>query len=284
MAKKNNTIGKLMILVGLPASGKTTFANEYYNKKYSRYKPDEVRVVDFDRLMKNTEKSENFISTLIKKGKGGVLFACPTDKMTIILDGLFISNAVYERLISAYVEHVGVDSVEFHFWTPDVDACLWNDRGRRDVSSEASIRNLSIEFPNKKKFSEQFGIPVRVITHNIVKKPEYIFFASENGLTLENDRYLNSCSWCLGGTSWDYMGHSQSVSAEEPCDFEELDDFLLKVAPNITFLQYKKIKRECIEMKEKSSADYYSDTSDGYYSCDMAKLYDLLNEWGYIEK
>ena len=60
-------------------------------------------------------------------------------------------------------------------------------------------------------------------------------------------------------------------------------DFLEKVAPNITFLQYKKIRNHCVDQIEWHVHDYYSSgTTDACWRCDMKELYNLLKEMNYI--
>jgi hypothetical protein len=59
----------------------------------------------------------------------------------------------------------------------------------------------------------------------------------------------------------------------------ELDTLLEKVAPNISFLQYKKITNECISTKDFSEGDYYGGCV--YYSqyvLDVKSLFDILKE------
>ena len=54
------------------------------------------------------------------------------------------------------------------------------------------------------------------------------------------------------------------------------------IAPNLTFLQYKKIENECIEMDEWSNYEYYGGvTYKARYECDLYRLQELLNEMGY---
>lgn len=36
-------------------------------------------------------------------------------------------------------------------------------------------------------------------------------------------------------------------------------------------------------MDSQSSSDYYSNTQEGFYKCDIKELYDILTELGYIE-
>ena len=67
--------------------------------------------------------------------------------------------------------------------------------------------------------------------------------------------------------------------------FEELDNLLEEIAPNVTFLHYKKIRSQCVKTEESYERDYYGGgCSYLNWVCDLEKLYDLLEQQGYIEE
>lgn len=283
MATHIRKITKLLILVGLPGSGKSTFVADYTEK--NRYQLKAFKVVDFDHIRRKIRGREkqgvSLIKTAIECGYAGAMFSISQNNSVVILDGLFLTNADYEMLISAYADIHEIQQVEFHYWTPDVEACLWNDRGRRYIPSEDTIRGLKVEKPNIEELQKKFSIPMKIIKHTVVRKPEYVVFSQEHGLELYQDKYLKSTSWSLGGECWGWDGEKRPLDAEEPCEFAELDDFLMDVAPNLTFLQYKKLRRECVSMKEVEDNDYYSSTTKAFWVCDVEALFNLLEEWGY---
>lgn len=85
-----------------------------------------------------------------------------------------------------------------------------------------------------------------------------------------------------GGNCW---GDSPSrVSAEDPIDLEPLlTMFLEDEVPQVTFLQYTKLRRECFEEYERSESEYYGNWSRHKgIALNMRKLYDELVELGYI--
>ena len=274
---KKRAISKLIILVGLPGSGKTTWA-----KSKSSY-----RIIDFDEIAKRLRckraEGKNIFDMAMESGLGYMLFTTkPHSKEIVVLDGLFTRQSEYELAIEKYYEVFDFDKVEFHYWIPNVDACLWNDRGRRSQSSEATIKALKVERPDVKVLKEKFDMSVTIVEHSVQRKPAYAVIAEENGLRLYGDKYFRSCSWSNGGVAWNYDGEKYPIEAETPLDFAELDDFLMEVSPELTFLQYKKIQRECVTLETENNCDYYSETTSSFYVCDMETLFDLLQTWGYI--
>lgn len=110
----------------------------------------------------------------------------------------------------------------------------------------------------------------------------YDMFCDVNNIV--NKEQLLSDSWSLGGTfgnCWnDKLG---TLSPESPKPFKEFDELLERICPNLTFLQYKKLERECTEIAEYEERDYYGGIEyRSYHKCDLRKLYNLLDEMGYI--
>lgn len=275
--KKNINIDELHLLVGLPGSGKTTYANSTDN--VNPYGPTKS-VVDFDKIQQkinNIKNHDDRFEALIWR-------ACLAFKSKIVfLDGLFLTQNDYEYILSLYFRNPVYDyhikKVIVDYWIPDREACLYNDMGRRSQSSATSIKNLKIEKPDIVRLKSYFpNVIIKLVEHQVVKMPEYKKFALENNITLKNDRYLKSCTWCLGGSGHSWDGHTYSISAEEPCEFTEFDDILMKLCPNITYLQYKKVRSACVTCETERCDDYYSETEDGFYLCDMKVLFDMLKE------
>lgn len=75
---------------------------------------------------------------------------------------------------------------------------------------------------------------------------------------------FHSDSWVVGGlTGGSCWGSNadQSVTAEEEPDFNQLDLFLEKYYPKITFLQYKKLAA-LVKVKEFTVGEYYGNYTE----------------------
>lgn len=77
-----------------------------------------------------------------------------------------------------------------------------------------------------------------------------------------------------GGSCWN-EGADHPVSAEAPRELTDLDIILEKLAPNLTFLQYKRIDRECTTEITGTHDDYYGNYTD--YAKKTLSLIDLFN-------
>lgn len=278
---------KLVIGMGLPASGKTTFLKEYEKNIKSKYKygnrNPSIRYHDFD-------KKKEF-----RKSLG--------DYDIVIIDGLFLINDDVIRLISEISSATNYvpDKIEIHYWKPNIEYCLWNDKGRRDKDSTTTIKNAllaepdaeyivrkfnEIESENQKGYSDiykqTFEIDIKIVKHDIVKKPMERMFIDKYNI-YEEDGFLKSNSWCTGGSWGDCWGNSGSVSSSDPEEFYQLDNLLSEICPTISFLQYKKIHSNCVETDSYSDGDYYGGrTWYNFYKCDISKLYEQLNEMGLL--
>lgn len=94
---------------------------------------------------------------------------------------------------------------------------------------------------------------------------------------------INSERWSNGGNWVNYMGNSSSVSPESPKEFDELDEILNKICPDITYLQYKKLHKQCVTLKTEDEHDYYGGSiSYSWWSCNVDLFKDVLQKMGYL--
>jgi hypothetical protein len=91
--------------------------------------------------------------------------------------------------------------------------------------------------------------------------------------------------WCIGGMSggncWDDTTPYPTSGDDEP-EFLLLDKLLENVAPAITMLQYKAIKR-LIELTHNSEYEYYGNSTDyAIKTISLKSIYNNLVEWQYV--
>jgi predicted kinase len=274
---------KALILMGLPASGKTTFAKEYDKIKEVRdswrgYRSI-VKHIDIDSLKtlhgRKNRDLENIIGDSIWN----------TSKNEFIIDGLFLTNENIIKIINI-CKNYNIDSFEIHYWNPDIEKCLRNDKYRRDEESSITIKNAVLEKLDIEQIkSETQTTNINIVYHDIESKPEYKIFADKYNITLSDDLYVKSDSWSLGGSYQNCWGTGGSVSADEqPESFEQFDSLLEEVCANITFLQYKKLNNECVDIDTYNDRDYYGGSIEyAYFRCNVEKLVNLLHEMNLLD-
>lgn len=282
-------IKELHVLVGLPGSGKTTFASKFKapNDYMTRYnKPKYADIIDFDAIYRKVGFTDKL---QIDRSKIDKMAYPPLYYNILILDGLFLTQNDVEWVLGLYLDsekftsRYTVEKVIVDYWIPDKEACLWNDKGRRNVGAALSIELFELERIDVKKIESKFGVKTKLELHSIVWKPGYMTVIEEDSklyCQVVDSKYLESDTWSLGGEIWGWDGSKHSASAEPPLNFDAFDELLEKVCPTITFLQYKKLYNACVTMEEKTNSDYYSRIEVAYWRCDLEKLWDMLEEMG----
>lgn len=140
---------KVLILCGLPGSGKSTFANNFKDKHKIIYNVDE--------WVLSKKPIQNLLSTIRDKN----------DNNTHILDGLFLNNNSYKNTLQYFKN----DTVEFHYWFPNRDICLHNDKGRREKDSSITIIHANLEKPNVFQL-KSINPNISLIKHHIIRKDD----------------------------------------------------------------------------------------------------------------
>ena len=280
------TIQELHILVGLPGSGKSTFAHKLVSENYGL-----GFIADFDKIKKGLKPKYSMSDQMAYVERSAIPYSF--NGKILIADGLFLTQKDVEWVINMYCNssyfkaRYSVKLWVIDYWVPDIDSCLWNDIGRRTVDSESTIKNAIVEKPDIELIKKDCSVSNIVLhTHSVIRKPQSIVDALEHGVDISDivdDMYIESDSWSLGGEGRTWMGETYYIDAEKPCDFEKFDGLLEEICPSITFLHYKKLFSNCVEVCERDNSDYYSSCKEAYYRCDLTKLFDMLREMGYLE-
>lgn len=271
----------LIILTGLPGAGKTTYAN----KNFSDYA--EVMYIAYDDY-KNEKNEYTPIGKIIKKQ--GFFH----NYNTIVFDGFIPDKeariaAIYEILNATrkywknYCHSRKGDTVYFdvqeYFWEPDKEACLNNDKWRnRPKSSKESINTWAslIEPLTKNDWDNNLG---EIFPEDKFIDTKFLYteaYDYKEGVIEYTKNYLTSNKSnpsILTGYSW-------NTRYDSPREFIELDNILTKLCPNITFLQYKRLCREC-EAKviiDERYDDYYSNEPSiyNYWEVNIDKVHQWL--------
>lgn len=271
------------ILIGLPASGKTTFAKEFVDSTKERYGwrgsyKYKAKHIDVDNYLSFRHSKYSDISDIIQDS-----LSMNNNYESFVVDGLILTNEDIVKCIDCFNKN---DSFEIHYWNPNIELCLRNDKYRRNENSRITIENAKLETIDLELIKKQTEANnIEIIYHEIEAKEDYKIFADKYNISLQDDLYMHSDTWSLGGSYENCWGTGGSISPDDqPKSFELLDDLLQEVCPSMSFLQYKKIENECVETGESSESDYYGGCEYfAYFKCDIEKLVDMLSKMNLID-
>lgn len=250
----------IIVLVGLPGSGKTTFAMQNKNKN--------TKVYDIDAMI--TKKNTTLVSILKKVKKDLIQYD------NFILDGLFLNENQHNEIAEFFNKTINVNII-FHYWEVDRKSSLWNDLYRRSENALNVILKAKIDKPDYKKLIQINQNVQSIIHHKIIRKSLYEVFKSKYNL----EDVLKSESWTIYGKKRTYNTDWQEddwLIEKELDNFNEFDELIEKLCPNITYLQYKKLYKKVTKTIEFDMHDYYSITKNKQYVCDIKELFTYLFE------
>lgn len=281
--KRNIT---LEFMVGLPGSGKSSMS-----KELERLSHGKAKRVDFDSLFEQcwwrTGNEKDRSRNIRDKINSGI--SNPRVEK-LLLDGLFLTYEDIIRVVHSCCGFFKSINIVVHQWNEDRDTCVKNDGGRRETSSANTIMHAQLdqidgaELLNrlKEKGCENIGT-VSIKYHTVQLKPDWERCFRNTEAYVWDDGKMRSGKWCTGGSYGSCFGDGLSpVTPDDQPEFEALDELLIEICPNVTFLQYKKIMRECVDIEESYESDYYGGgCMYKRYVCDMKKLYETLRSLGY---
>ena len=295
---------EIHIGMGLPGSGKTTYLQTIAPEHGVVTKEGVYKItVDLDRIMMKGRGSGFRHVTIGGKLSLEKLFdyatslSCSDKKCIVCIDSLCLSReTVKEYLKGLYkVSQDGFPCLyagEYHIiidqWEENRDQCLGNDLLRdRENKASYTIANAPYEpfgsVEELQNLVDELGLKfasVELVNHKVAVPEEWQIKMERPGKP-QDARYMRSESWSLGGTRGSYTGKVSIVDPDDPQENEELDKFLEQHAPSITMLQYKRLIKECVELKTEEYNDYYGGTTHSqYWETDMQHVYELLTEFG----
>lgn len=118
------------------------------------------------------------------------------------------------------------------------------------MRKQKNIKQDEIIFPN-----DEYGRILKYVYENGTDNLKYYIKYNSNP----------SIEWTTGGISGGNCYGDKpefAVSGESEPEFEDFDDILLLLNPQISFLQYKKLKSTLISSKNTGYNDYYGNHTD----------------------
>lgn len=290
MAKEFNPI--LVIPIGLPGSGKTHYSKEFKASHLKRsWGASAVDYIDGDEYMgkgiKSIEKMlDDFYDSHYYRDVNNY----------ILIDGPWFTEEQVKNLIEeanlyflCEYKNVKIKEIILVYFNEDREACANNDRLRnREKNSLITIKNqeymqgISTTFVKdiKNIFSKPNDIVVNVDYQTVHKASPMEVFRSMPYRFSEDKKTLLGRDWSGGGSVGSCWGDPVEFGPDSPREFVELDELLEMIYPNVTYLQHKRIMRECCKTEETVECDYYGGSETKYHwECDIEKLNALINEF-----
>lgn len=301
----SETVKRFVITRGLPGSGKTTLLTRLHdtdikNEKYAIY-------VNADCYMKqgySTAIPEAWRFAYYNLHHDDRLWNPDNDDTTIYIDALCTSTEAVAGLIEAVISYFnecrGWTNYDFTIYdfNEDRENCLRNNEFRAKInpsrSAALTIKRAEYDKLDNDKlisivadYTADESRPITVTTHIIPAtvwkyedsspveriRANIMDAASMCGGILKNG-VLYGESWVIGGREWNYTGTEWPVTPDEGREFEEFDRLLEFVCPDISFLNYKKIKNEICKHNEFHESDYYSSYEKMQW---MVSIEDIVN-------
>lgn len=246
---------ELVITYGLPGSGKTSLSKKLYNNHI---------YIDMDCIQRsNNNNADRIKEQLIYQLK----YNKTRDK---IIDGLITTNESLLQVIKI-AKSIHDYQIKVIVLREDRENSLLNDEYRnRNQKARKSIETMPYD-----KIDESLFKKVNFYYYDTYRLKEYEKLAIRYNVC-SNNEYLFSESWCLGGIGNSYTGDTWGISSEEEKEFIELDNLLETVKPDITYLRYKKLIKECVTKEKIDTSDYYENSTSMRWKCDLEKFFNFL--------
>lgn len=277
-----SVIKKVVILMGLPACGKTTYAHGMLVGTRTVYDLPWVTHLELEELMGLSEYGEydKTLEEVLEETFKGEL------NSVVILDGLILTNEKVIEVIKLINGMRTVVNYEIHYWGSNLERCVRNDKYREDSRSEEFIKGLTLEALGLERIKEETGHTlITSESHKTYWKDDLELLVERYNIFVSDEQYLKSEEWRTGGIYGNCYGGTGVVKAEkQPKSFRNLDNLLTEIKPNLTFMEYNRILDACVEIQEYTEREYYGGhTEYAYYRCDLLDLIEVLTEMELLE-
>ena len=124
---KNENL-KILILVGIPASGKSTWSSDYVRRN-----PDWVRVNrdDFRKMLKNAQVCEPKIEDMVTDLMKATITKCLMRKLNVIID----NTNLKQKYINDFIETFKYDAdIDYRVFDISIDKAIERDNNREALS------------------------------------------------------------------------------------------------------------------------------------------------------
>ena len=161
--KKDNL--KILILIGVPASGKSTWAKEYVRKH-----PNWVRVNrdDFRSMLKDAAMCENKIEDMITSLTFQVINSALMKRLNVIVDNTNLKRKYIDEIVERFKYQADIDYQVFDI---SLKKAIERDLSRDAKVGEGVIRKM---YENYKTLVDSFDFqPVKKIEHRPTLIPEF---------------------------------------------------------------------------------------------------------------
>ncbi|MBQ3944146.1 MAG: AAA family ATPase [Alphaproteobacteria bacterium] len=303
---------KFVLVHGLPGSGKTTLLRKLVNEKLKNHDDAEYLNVDMYRDGKQNLDSKLRDTIMYndydRRHNSDIWYGFDSKKATVYVDMLCLTNKDLADLIYCLIKryvHI-VDERKFDFtildFEGDRELCAKNDMIRSFTnpsrSAKATIETETLEDVDTELIGSMVGdqlatdinascffniktkkVPIwnsnEASSYERVKA--FVYSAASNFGTVDKN-ILRGESWTVSGREWSYTGAEWSVGGQEPEDFNTFDNMMAALCPNISFLNYKKVRKECCEIEEYHDNDYYHSYTKNRWICNLDKLVSIFDE------
>jgi predicted kinase len=146
---------RIIITVGLPGSGKSTWAKNWINNNENWVR---VNRDDFRQMLKGTPVCENKIEQLITLTQKDLIKKCLGKRLNVVLDNTHLKKEYINDIIETFKYHA---DIEFRVFDTPVETCIQRDALRSVPVGDTIIRKMNKDwlrlidsFPFQKVYKE----------------------------------------------------------------------------------------------------------------------------------